>query len=147
MTVQVINRLRDAAVPLAWLTRLARKAAQRLKIRGRGAFVVACIDQRTMRALNRRFLRHAGLTDVLSFNYLTGKPASAAPVGGVIGEVLVSPAFAKRYAKAHGLAYRDELARYVVHGLLHWAGHDDATPAQQRRMRVLEDRMLRTCRN
>ena len=136
MTLQVVNRQRDAAISLTWLTRLARRAARHLKIRGQGVLVVAFIDQRTMRALNRRFLRHAGLTDVLSFRY-DNEP--------VIGEVLVSPAFARRYATAHGLAYRDELARYVVHGLLHWVGYNDRTQRQRRHMRELEDQLLLEC--
>ena len=136
MTLQVVNRQRDAAISLTWLTRLARRAARHLKIRGQGVLVVAFIDQRTMRALNRRFLQRAGLTDVLSFRY-DREP--------VVGEVLVSPAFARRYTTAHGLAYRDELARYVIHGLLHWVGHHDRTQRQRRRMRELEDQLLLEC--
>jgi probable rRNA maturation factor len=94
------------------------------------------VDAPTMRALNRRFLRHHGLTDVLSFRY-DEEP--------VVGEILVSPAFARRYADDHGVPYRQELARYVIHGLLHWAGHDDQTPSQRKRMRALEDALLGAC--
>jgi ssRNA-specific RNase YbeY (16S rRNA maturation enzyme) len=37
----------------------------------------------------------------------------------------------------------DEALRYVVHGLLHLLGHDDATAAGRAAMRRLEDRYLR----
>ena len=94
------------------------------------------IDYQTMRRLNWRFLRHRGVTDVLTFRY-SHEPLS--------GEILIAPACAKRYARRHGLGYQEELARYVVHGLLHWVGHDDATPLQQRRMRALEDQLLACC--
>jgi probable rRNA maturation factor len=60
----------------------------------------------------------------------------------VIGEIFISPALARAYAREHDLAYDTELARYVVHGLLHWLGHDDKTAAQQRKMRALEDSLL-----
>jgi probable rRNA maturation factor len=60
----------------------------------------------------------------------------------VIGEILVAPEAAQRYARRHRLSYRDELARYVVHGLLHWCGHDDRTAAQQQKMRAVEDKLL-----
>mgnify|MGYP001612559183 CR=1 FL=1 len=152
------------------------------------------IDYQTMRRLNWRFLRHRGVTDVLTFRYsheplgralrsarhfrsdghqgraecrhrrgaglasedgtgsvgrspgvLRHSLASEDGTGSVAGEILIAPACAKRYARRHGLGYQEELARYVVHGLLHWVGHDDATPLQQRRMRALEDQLLACC--
>ena len=89
-----------------------------------------------MRRLNRQTMGHDWVTDVLTFRY-DGEP--------IVGEILIAPSVARAYAKAHDIPYEKELARYVVHGLLHWKGHDDATPAQQRRMRHLEDRLLREC--
>jgi len=143
-------------VPVAWLSRVARCVARRLKVALRGELVVTFIDHRTMRRLNWRFLRHRGVTDVLTFRY-SREPlgralrsarhflASEDGAGSVAGEILIAPAFAKRYARQHGLGYREELARYVVHGLLHWVGREDQTTAQQRRMRALEDRLLASC--
>ena len=97
---------------------------------------MAFVDSRLMRRLNREFAGHRGLTDVLSFRY-EGEP--------IIGEVVVSPAFARQYATAHGLAYRKELARYALHGLLHWLGHQDRTKTQRDRMRAMEDQLLASC--
>ena len=76
------------------------------------------------------------MTDVLAFRY-DGEP--------IVGEVLVAPAVALTYARQHRLAYAEELARYVVHGLLHWAGYEDRTMKQQRWMRAQEDRLLAYC--
>ena len=123
-------------MPVIWLRRTASRAIRRLKIRAPGRFTIAMVDEPTMRSLNRRFLRQHGLTDVLSFRY-DHEP--------VVGEILVSPAFARRYAAEHGLSYREELARYVIHGLLHWMGHEDDTPGRRERMRILEDRLLQVC--
>jgi len=138
--IRFVNCQRRDPVPAVWLARVANRAARRMKIRGHGTMAVSFVDSATMRRLNRRFTGHRGLTDVLSFNYMMGKPAS--PAGGMMGEILVAPAFARAYAAKHALPYREELARYVIHGLLHWLGHDDATPAEQRRMRKLEDGLL-----
>ena len=112
-TITLANRQRRDPVPVVWLSRVARTAVRRL---------------------NARFTGHRGLTDVLSFRF-DGEP--------VIGEIIVAPAAARRYARAHDVSYREELARYVVHGLLHWTGEEDRTAAQQRRMRRLEDRVLK----
>ena len=131
--VSVKNLQRDAPVDIARMTRLARRAIKRLGIRGRGAFAVTFIGRRRMRTLNKRFCRHDRPTDVLSFRY-DGEP--------IVGEVLVSPHAASAYARRHGIPYKEELSRYVVHGLLHWLGHEDKTAAQRRAMRAMEDRLL-----
>ena len=136
MTVTVRNEQRNAPVNTAHMTRLARCAVRRLRIRARGTLAITFIDAPRMRALNRRFLHHDRTTDVLCFRY-DREP--------VVGDILISPSAARDYARANGLTYAEELARYVVHGLLHWVGHEDHTPAQQRKMRAMEDRLLRSC--
>lgn len=136
MVVSVANAQRTLPVHPRAMSTLARCAMQQLGITGRGTFTITFLDARRMRAVNKRFLRHDRLTDVLSFRY-EGEP--------VVGEVLISPAAAHRYATAHGIPYREELARYVVHGLLHWLGHEDRTAAQQRHMRTMENQLLLRC--
>ena len=143
MRVVVRNAQREAPVPVDRLARLARRAVRRLRLDGGGTLAITFIGARRLRALNRRFLRHDWMTDVLSFRY-DGAPAGSGRAA-VVGEVLIAPHAARAYARAHGIRYRDELARYVVHGLLHWRGQDDRTAAQQRRMRALEDDLLARC--
>ena len=136
MLVTVMNAQRALPIDTARVTRLARCAIRRLRIRDRGTLAITFINDRRMRTLNRQFLRHDRTTDVLSFRY-DGEP--------VVGEVLIAPRAARRYAKDHGIAYQHELSRYVVHGLLHWLGHEDRTRAQQQAMRAREDRVLARC--
>lgn len=131
--IRLFNCQRRHPIPRAWLSRLAVRAARRLQIHQEGLVTISFIDDRTMRRLHARFTGTRTLTDVLTFRY---------PNEPVIGEILVAPAAARRYAKTHGIAYRQELARYVVHGLLHWMGHDDRTVAQRRNMRRMEDTLL-----
>ena len=45
-------------------------------------------------------------------------------------------------ARRYGEPYEREVGRYVVHGLLHLAGHDDSSVAEREAMRRLEDRYL-----
>ena len=42
-------------------------------------------------------------------------------------------------APEFGVPFEREALRYVVHGVLHLAGHDDATDAGRAAMRALED--------
>ena len=136
MDVRVTNAQRRDPVQTEHITRLARCALKCLHIRRAGTFAISFIDSRTMRTLNKRVMGHDYTTDVLSFRY-DGEP--------IVGEILIAPSQARAYAAKHGLAYHEELCRYVAHGLLHWLGHEDATRAQQRRMRALEDRLLARC--
>lgn len=143
----MVNRQTREAVPLAWVEAATRCAVRRLNVKASGTLAVTFIDRRTMMQLNRRFLQHHRLTDVLSFRYPPhpARPGHRAREASVEGEILIAPAAARAYAKAHGIAYRHELARYVIHGLLHWLGYEDRTPSQQRKMRWLEDKLLEAC--
>ena len=141
--ITLANHQRRDPVPLAWLLRLARAAVRRLRVRAKGTFSVVFIDAAQMRRLNARFTGHRALTDVLSFRYPAEGAGGSLKEELVVGEIIVAPAAARRYAQAHGLSYREELARYIVHGLLHWIGHEDRTAQQQRKMRKLEDGLLK----
>ena len=136
MTVTVTNAQQQTEVNVSRITRVARSAVRRLRIRGSGTMAITFIDSRRMRTLNKRFLRHDRPTDVLSFRY-DGEP--------VVGEILIDPSQARAYAARHKIAYAEELSRYVVHGLLHWMGHEDRTRAHQVHMRKMEDRVLTFC--
>ena len=143
MTVLITNAQREVPLSISRMKHVARCAVRQLALRGPGKFQITFIGSQQIRALNRQFLRHDRLTDVLSFRY-DGEPACPGE-GGVVGEILIAPRQARAYAKAHGVPYENELARYVVHGLLHWLGHEDRTRAEQHQMRALEDKLLTHC--
>ncbi len=137
MTVQVTNAQRQCRVATTTVARLARCTVQQLGIRVPGLLVITFLDARRLRRLNQQFLRQDRPTDVLSFRY-DGEP--------IVGEVLIAPSAARRYAHTHRVSYQQELLRYVVHGILHWTGLDDKSQAQRRRMRKKEDDLLWVCR-
>lgn len=152
MHITFANHQRTEPIPTAWLRALARRSLRALRVTHPGTLPVVFVDARTMRRLNRTFLRHDRLTDVLSFRYAPPHQTSDLRLQTtvntedkrltIVGEIVVAPAAARAYAIRHRLPYRQELARYVVHGLLHWVGYEDRTPGQQRLMRQLEDRLL-----
>jgi len=96
---------------------------------------IALVDNATIHALNLAHLGHDWPTDVISF------PMS--PPGAVLaGELVVSAEMACVSARELGVEPFDELALYVVHGLLHLCGFDDHDDADEERMRKREDELL-----
>jgi probable rRNA maturation factor len=107
-------------VPVA---RAALEALARAVLRAEGVRAaevsVTFVDRPTMAALNWRHLRHRGPTDVITFEL--GRAADDAPV---TGDVYIAPEVAREHARAHGAGVREEVARLVVHGMLHVLGHE-----------------------
>ena len=116
---------RGVRVPLA-RSRVAALARRVLVAEGaRDAFVsIAFVGDREMATMNREHLRHAGATDVLSFGFAAPGGRGRARRGPVIGDIYIAPAVARENARRLGLAVREELARLVVHGILHVLGYD-----------------------
>ena len=102
------------------------------------ALNIVLADHATVHDLNRQWLGHDYETDVLSF--VLDEAAQAE--GALDGEVYVDLDTAAERAPEFGVAWEAEALRYVAHGVLHLAGHDDATDAQRAAMRDLEDRYL-----
>jgi probable rRNA maturation factor len=85
------------------------------------------ISDHGMALLHRQFLGKTGPTDVLTFQH---------------GEIFISVETARRHARAFGNSLMRELRLYIVHGLLHLHGFDDQTPAEARKMKAAEEKIL-----
>jgi probable rRNA maturation factor len=97
---------------------------------------IALVDQAAIHALNRAHLGHDWPTDVISF------PLSNLDDPTLAGELVVSGEMAMAIASEVEAAPRDELALYIVHGLLHLCGYDDHTETDSTAMRHREDEIL-----
>lgn len=80
---------------------------------------VAFVGTKTIARLNESYLKHKGPTDVISFGM--GREAPGLPA---VGDIYICPEIARRNAMRLGIPPAEELARLVVHGTLHVAGHD-----------------------
>lgn len=98
---------------------------------------VILADHETVLDLNRTYLSHDYHTDVLSFSL-----AEPDETGVVEGEVYVDLDTAEERHAEFGTTFEAEVYRYVVHGLLHLLGYDDATPEDKAAMHAREDRYL-----
>jgi probable rRNA maturation factor len=95
-------------------------------------YVGIVLSRREMiHALNREHLGHDYPTDVLSFPITDSRLH-------LEGEVYVDLDTAAENAIRFQTTFRREAARYIIHGLLHLAGYDDASEESRAIMRNLE---------
>jgi probable rRNA maturation factor len=97
---------------------LAGFVLQRERVRS-AMLSIAFVSRRVIADLNKRHLGHQGDTDVITF--ALGRSTPSAPL---IGDIYVAPDVVREQAKRWRVPVREELARVVVHGVLHAIGHD-----------------------
>lgn len=99
---------------------------------------IVLVSAKEMASLNESFLGHEGPTDVITFDYSESKTPA-----GIQGEISICVPEAERQAKLFGTDWKSEVARYVIHGILHLAGYDDLEPVARKKMKREEDRLVR----
>ena len=85
-------------------------------------------------ALNKKFLKHNTLTDIITFQY---------PSERLSAEIYISIPRVKENAKKFEVSFENELHRVMIHGILHLCGYADKSPAKKIIMRKREDLYLK----
>ena len=86
--------------------------------------------------LNRKFLDHDTLTDVIGFDNSIGK--------NLQGDIFISIERVRENASDFEVEFNHELMRVMVHGLLHFCGWSDDDQSLKMSMRKREDFHLQT---
>lgn len=92
-----------------------------------------------IRKLNKKFFSRSETTDVLCFDLRFPRQKSAA----LMADVVVSMDRAVFMARKLKLPFVEELARYIIHGILHLAGYDDTIPSEKIKMWKRQEFLLR----
>ncbi|AKC82713.1 hypothetical protein IMCC26134_07875 [Verrucomicrobia bacterium IMCC26134] len=103
-----------------------------------GELSVTFLTDPALAKLHADYLDDPTTTDVITFE---GDESL-----GHAGDICISADTALAYSKRHGVAFAEELLRYVIHGWLHLAGYDDLQPKKKRRLRAAEERALKLLR-
>ena len=108
---------------------------------------IVLADRDKITDFNGRFLGKKGATDVLAFPIEDLEPGFVAqpdPAGPplTLGDVFICPAVVRENATESGVAFEDEMALMVVHGILHLLGYDHAVDTDAERMEARERDLL-----
>jgi probable rRNA maturation factor len=153
MNVSVFNSQRAWKINLLLLKQIAETLLAELEIQD-AELEVNLVAATEMTRLNEKFLQHAGSTDVIAFNYgengRAGCPQAAAKPSAIgtsrptlHGEIFICLDEAVRQACKFRTSWQSEITRYLVHGVLHLLGYNDALAEERQKMKRVEDRLLR----
>ncbi len=119
-----VNNLTAAFIDEEFLKEVTRKILKGEKQKNKD-LSIALVDKATIKKLNKKYRKKDKPTDVLSFSY------------DGLGEIVISPEIVKKNAKKFKSAFRKELARVLIHGVLHLLGedHEGEKPAQSKALR------------
>jgi probable rRNA maturation factor len=135
----------DDPLPSLNLEGLARTALEAEDLPDSTQVSIALVDPARMADLNIEYMGKHGPTDVLSFPI---EDFSAPPVPDLdgppllLGDVVICPSVVGDNAAAAAVAFEDEMALMVVHGILHLLGHDHVTDAEAELMEQREREIL-----
>jgi probable rRNA maturation factor len=133
--ITTANRQRTQKINLPLLKRIAERVLIELKI-PRAKLEINLVAENEMVRVNEKFLRHAGSTDVITFDYSEERKA-------LHGEILICVDEALAQARKFKTTWQSEVSRCLIHGVLHLAGHDDSRAAERRKMKREENGLLR----
>lgn len=88
---------------------------------------VALVDDATSDRVHRDFMDIEGPTDVITFHH---------------GEIVIGAGVAERQAAEYDEPLAREILRYLVHGLLHLAGHEDLEAGDRATMEGIQEMIV-----
>ncbi|WP_440256318.1 rRNA maturation RNase YbeY [Candidatus Avelusimicrobium sp.] len=93
---------------------------------------VIFVDEKEILRVNKEFLDHHYITDVISFN--NERPPVDTEEPWEFGDIFVCYQVARQNAKNFGHTALQEMMMYVTHGALHLSGMDDHAPEDRAEM-------------
>jgi probable rRNA maturation factor len=135
--VSVRNLQRKTSVDIAELQKFSGDAlkrclrlqrGERTQLRKLNAVSVWIISDRRISRLHLQFFGDSSPTDVITFHD---------------GEIFISVETTRRNARRFGNSLMSEIKLCIVHGLLHLHGFDDGEPADLRKMKNTQEKVLR----
>lgn len=127
-----VNVLRQRKNLKLFLDKTARKEGRPID----SLNIIFCNDDYLL-SINRLYLQHDYYTDIITFDLSSSRQLP------IQAELYISIDRVKDNATQLGLTYCKELHRVIFHGLLHLLGYKDKSNSDQKKMREMEEKLLR----
>ena len=138
--IEIENRSGQLA-PEAEVLTLMEKSIKELGLHPECELTVAFIDDKEMEELHIKWMDLPGSTDVMSFPMDELRPNDPEP--GILGDIVISPVFARAQAEKAGHSFEHEIKILAAHGLLHLLGYDHQEIDEEKVMFALQEELVR----
>lgn len=129
----ILNHQRAVRLARGPLESFLRRVKNELDL-GEAGITVCLVSDTEIAQMNETFRKKKGPTDVLSFPSVARRRPARSRRGSFkmkavedLGDIAISPATARRYAKKYGRRLPDELRVLILHGVLHLLGYNHET--------------------
>ena len=96
--------------------------------------VIFCSDDYLL-SLNKKHLNHDYFTDIITFSFNEE--------GIISGDLFISVDRTRENAEKNRASFSNEVARLVIHGMLHLCGFNDKLEEEAKTMRIKEEEYLK----
>jgi len=112
------------------------KNSKKFKINPSARISLLFCDNKIIKKLNKKYFHKASSTDVIAF------PLQDKLDPGYLGEVIISVEEAVEASEDFGHNWQKEIILYLVHGILHLIGYNDATKSAKEIMERQQKKIL-----
>lgn len=140
MNLNVFNKTRRR-VKVKFCQKVADAVSRKIGKKAKASLIFA--SETEIRKLNKTYRKKNKVTNVLSFSFLDKDEERFDSEKDYLGEVFVCLKCAEQEAKKYGWSLEKNLARLIIHGLLHLYGFDHKTLTDRKKMENLEDIIVR----
>lgn len=134
--IVVANRQRTRRLDRKFVEQLAQEVLADLGVES-AELGLHLVSAKEMARIHEQFMNIPGSTDVITFDHGSKPPAN------LHGEIFISVEDAIAQAREFRTKWQSEVARYVIHGLLHLLGFDDLEPVARKKMKQAENRLVK----
>lgn len=138
--IEIENRSGELA-PEADVLKLLQFAVKELGLHEECELSLAFINDQEMEELHIKWMDLPGSTDVMSFPMDELRPNDPEP--GILGDIVISPRFARAQAEKAGHSFEHEVKILAAHGLLHLLGYDHQELVEEKVMFALQEDLVK----
>lgn len=124
-----INNLTTVSIDEEFLQKVAKNVLES-ENKKEAELSIALVGQGRMRELNKRYRGENRATDILAFGQNQKLKRKSQKLSIIpknqsgLGEIVICPREVKKNAKRFNSTFKKELARVLIHGILHLSGYD-----------------------
>lgn len=127
---ELVFTLQDESLYSEWISKIINS-----EIKKEGEINYIFCNDDYLLEINKQYLKHDTLTDVISFDYSVGNELH--------GDIFISIERVRENSLDFNVDFQDELKRVMAHGVLHYCGYKDKNIDDKKLMRLKEEEKMK----